>query len=157
MRHNLKTHKLLILTAVILTVGLTVGVATAQTPYQSLLIDVLEALKADTPWGIVDVDGAFELWEAEAALFVDVRSSDDYEAGHIPGAVLVTLETMPVNLDKLPEDLDTLIVVYCKSGWRADIGMLTLRLLGYTNVKGFDGSWVAWTEAGHPTTEGAAP
>ncbi|MGB2983640.1 MAG: rhodanese-like domain-containing protein [Candidatus Bipolaricaulia bacterium] len=158
MRHNLKTHRhLIILIAAVLSVGLAVGVTSAQTPYQSLLMSVLDGLKADTPWGFVDVTGAFDLWGAEAAFFVDVRSSEDYEAGHIPGATLLTLETLPENLDKLPEDMDTLIVTYCKSGWRASLGVMTLRLLGYVNAKGFDGGWVAWTEAGHPTTEGSTP
>ena len=154
----MKTHKLLIIViAAVLSLGLAVSVASAQTPYQSLLMGVLEGLKADTPWGITEVADAFALWEAGAAVFLDVRSSDDYEAGHIPGAILVTLETIPGNLDKLPEDKDTLIVAYCKSGWRANLGMMTLRLLGYTNAKGFDGSWLAWTDAGHPTTEGSTP
>ena len=158
MRHNLKTHKhLIILTAAVLSVGFAVGFASAQTPYQSMLMDVLAGLKADTPWGFVDVTGALDLWEVDAAFFVDVRSSDDYEAGHIPGATLLTLETLPENLDKLPEDMDALIVTYCKSGWRAALGVMTLRLLGYVNAKGFDGGWEAWIEAGHPTTEGAAP
>ena len=154
----MRTHKhLIILMAAILSVGLAVSVVSAQTPYQSLLMGVLEGLKADTPWGIVDVTGAHDLWLVGAALFVDVRSSEDYEAEHIPGAILVTLETLPENLDKLPADKGTLIVTYCKTGWRADLGMMTLRLLGYANVKGFDGSIVAWIEAGYPTTKGSTP
>jgi rhodanese-related sulfurtransferase len=157
-KHNLRTHKHLItLIAAVLSVGLAISVASAQTPYQSLLMGVLDGLKADTPWGIVDVTGAHDLWLVDAALFVDVRSSEDYEAGHIPGAILITLETLPGNLDKLPADKDALIVTYCKSGWRANLGMMTLRLLGYANVKGFAGSWVAWTDAGYPTKEGPNP
>ena len=154
----MKTHRLFILIAVALSVSLAIGAtATAQTPYQSMLKGALDQLKADKPWGKTVVDDAYALWEAGAAVFLDVRTQDEYEAGHIPGAILVTLETLPENLDKLPADMETLIVVYCKSGWRASIGMVMLRLLGYVNAKGFDGSWLAWTEAGHPTTEGAAP
>ncbi|MFC2079615.1 rhodanese-like domain-containing protein [Candidatus Bipolaricaulota bacterium] len=153
----MKNHKLLVsVIGALLAIGLVAGLASA-TPYETLVKGVLDGLKADSPWGKVVVDGAFDLWEAQAAVFLDVRTSDEYEAGHIPGAILVTLETLPENLDLLPEDKDTLIVVYCKSGWRASIGMVTLRLFGYVNAKGFDGSWLAWTEAGHPITEGATP
>lgn len=119
--------------------------------------DVLQELKADKPWGKVLVDGAKELFDLEAATFIDVRTPDEYAAGHIPGAVNVPLETIPDNLGKLPMDKDTLIVAYCKSGWRASLGMTTLRLLGYSNTKGFDGSWLAWTAAKHPVKEGSQP
>ena len=121
------------------------------------LSDVLQGIKADSPWGIIQVDGARELFDLEAAAFIDVRTPDEYTAGHIPGAVNIPLETIPDNLDKLPGDKDTLIISYCKSGWRANIGMVTLRLLGYTNTKGFNGSWLAWTGANHPVKEGSQP
>ena len=153
----MRNNKLVVVLGAVLAIALMVGVASAQTPYESMLKGALDQLKADSPWGKIEVEGAFELWEAGAAFFLDVRTSEDYEAGHIPGATLVTLETLPENLDKLPEDKDALIIVYCKSGWRASIGMVTLRLFGYVNAKGFDGSWLAWTEAGHPTAEGTAP
>ncbi|MFC2106616.1 rhodanese-like domain-containing protein [Candidatus Bipolaricaulota bacterium] len=154
----MRKHKFLtLMLAAVLAISLMVSIASAQTPYESMLTEVLEQLKADTPWGIVDVVGAFDLWIAEAAFFLDVRSSEDYEAGHIPGATLVPLETLPGNLDKLPQDKDALILVYCKTGWTASLGMMTLRLFGYVNVKGFSGSWLAWTEADHPITEGTAP
>ena len=154
----MKNHRLIVIVlGAALAITLVAGVASAQTPYESLFKGVLDQLKDDTPWGIVEVEGAFDLWTAEAAFFLDVRTSDEYEAGHIPGAILVTLETLPENFDKLPEDKDALIVVYCKSGWRGSIGMMTLRLFGYVNAKGFNGSWLAWTEAGHPTTEGTTP
>ena len=153
----MKNHRLLVgVIGALLAIGLVAGLASA-TPYETLVKGVLDGLKADAPWGKVVVDGAFELWEAQVAVFLDVRTSDEYEAGHIPGAILVTLETLPENLDLLPADKDTLIVVYCKSGWRASIGMVALRLFGYVNAKGFDGSWLAWTEAGHPITEGTTP
>ena len=151
-------HKFLtLMLGAVLAISLVASIASAQTPYESMLTEVLEQLKDDTPWGKIEVAGAFELWEAEAAVFLDVRSSEEYEAGHIPGAILVTLETLPENLDLLPVDKDALIIVYCKSGWRASIGMVTMRLLGYVNAKGFDGSWLAWVEAEHPITEATAP
>ena len=121
------------------------------------LTDVLTGIKADTPWGIVTVDGAYEFWVIEAATFIDARTPGEYDAGHIPGAINVPLEEIPDSLDKLPADRDMLIVVYCKSGWRASMGMFTMRLLGYANTKGFNGSWLAWLDAEHPVNTGSNP
>jgi len=157
-KYNMTKHKFLtLMLGAVLAISLVASIASAQTPYESMLTEVLEQLKADAPWGKIEVPGAFDLWIAEAAFFLDVRSLEEYEAGHIPGATLVALETLPGNLDKLPQDKDALIVVYCKSGWRASLGMMTLRLHGYVNAKGFDGSWLAWVDAGHPITEATAP
>jgi rhodanese-related sulfurtransferase len=121
------------------------------------LSDVLAGLKADKPWGIVNVDGAHELWQVKAAIFIDVRTPDEYKEGHIPGAINIPLEQLPDKIAMLPEDKDTLIVSYCKSGWRASLGMMTMRQLGYANVKGFSGSWIAWKDAGHPIRTGTNP
>ena len=81
----------------------------------------------------------------------------EYEEGHIPGAVLVPLYQLVTSQSKLPADRNSLIVVYCKSGWRASIGMVSMRMLGYTNAKGFDGSWLAWAAAKHPVKAGSNP
>ena len=121
------------------------------------LLDVINGLKADKPWGKIVVKGAFELWEVKAATFIDVRTPAEYEEGHIPGAVNLPLDEIPTSVAKLPSDRDALIVVHCQSGWRASIGMVSMRLLGYTNAKGFDGSWLAWTAAKHPVKTGSNP
>ena len=122
-----------------------------------LLSGVIDGLKADNPWGKIVVKGAFELWEVKAATFLDVRTPTEFEEGHIPGATNVPLDQLLASQDKLPADHDALIVVYCKSGWRASIGMVSMRMLGYTNAKGFDGSWLAWTAAKHPVKAGSNP
>ncbi|MCK5248298.1 rhodanese-like domain-containing protein, partial [Candidatus Bipolaricaulota bacterium] len=89
----MKNNKLVVVLGAVLAIALMVGVASAQTPYESLFKGVLDQLKDDTPWGIVEVEGAFDLWTAEAAFFLDVRTSDEYEAGHIPGAAYMSIDT----------------------------------------------------------------
>lgn len=153
----MRNHRLFILTAAILTMAFAVTPVLAEASLEEQLTATLLQLKGDSPWGKIVVDGAFELWQAQAAIFLDVRTPEEYEAGHIPGAINIVLETLLENLDQLPEDKEALIVVYCKSGWRASLGMMPLRMLGYVNAKGFDGSWLAWVEAEHPINEGAAP
>ena len=157
MENYVRNRRLLILVAAILTMAFAVTPVLAETSLEEQLTATLLQLKDDSPWGIVNVEGSFELWQAQAAVFLDVRSPEDFEAGHIPGAINVMLDTLPENLDQLPGDKEALIVVYCKSGWRANLGMMTLRLLGYVNAKGFNGSWLAWVEAEHPINEGTDP
>ena len=73
-------------------------------------------------------------------IVVDVRREDEYNAGHIPGAIRVTNEdigdTMP---EELP-DLNQIILVYCRSGRRSKEASEKLAKIGYTNVYEFGGS-----------------
>ena len=157
MENYVRNRRLLILVAAILTMAFAVTPVLAETSLEEQLTAALLQLKGDTPWGIVKVDGAFELWQAQPAFFLDVRTPEEYEAGHIPAAINVMLETLPGNLDPLLEDKEALIAVYCKSGWRARLGMMALRTLGYVNAKGFNGSWLDWVETEHPINKGTAP
>ena len=72
-------------------------------------------------------------------VIVDVRREDEYNAGHIPGAIRVTNEeigdTMPAELP----DPDQIILVYCRSGRRSKEASEKLAKLGYTNVYEFGG------------------
>ena len=72
-------------------------------------------------------------------IIVDVRREDEYNAGHIPGAIRVTNEeigdTMP---EELP-DLNQIILVYCRSGRRSKEASEKLAKIGYTNVYEFGG------------------
>lgn len=92
---------------------------------------------------------ARELMETEKELFIlDVRSEDEYNEGHIPGAVVIPHTDIEENKEKLPENKDELILVYCRSGRRSKIASEALVSLGYTNVKEFGGinTWEYETE-----------
>jgi rhodanese-related sulfurtransferase len=82
------------------------------------------------------------------AFLVDVRSATEYANGYIPGAMNIDLRTLPANLSEIPTDQQ--VIVYCQSGWRAALSTAVLQVLGYDNVKGFPGSYAAWTAAGEP-------
>jgi rhodanese-related sulfurtransferase len=79
-------------------------------------------------------------------LLVDVRESSEYQSGHIPNAINIPLRTLAENLDKIPSDRP--VVVYCTTGYRSAMGVMTLHLLGYDNVQGFPPSFAAWKSAG---------
>lgn len=87
------------------------------------------------------------------AFVLDVRQPDEYEAGHVPGAVLVPLDELGARQDVLPTDQPLLVI--CKSGGRSMTAATALRQAGYdaTNVAG---GTMAWIEAGKPVAEGPA-
>lgn len=74
------------------------------------------------------------------AIIVDVRHDDEYKDGHIPGAVLLTMETITAETaaNVLP-DKSQMILIYCRSGRRSKIAAQTLLELGYTNLIEFGG------------------
>ena len=74
------------------------------------------------------------------AIIVDVRREDEYKAGHIPGAVLLTMETISAETAaKVLPDKSKMILVYCRSGRRSKIAAQTLSEVGYSNLIEFGG------------------
>ena len=101
-------------------------------------------------WGLVDTGGLVaQMNSANPPLVVDVRPSGMYAAGHIPGAVSIESTALLDNLDKLGAK-DRPIVVYCVSGPVGAQSMMSLSLVGYTNVTSLAGAYNAWVAAGLP-------
>jgi rhodanese-related sulfurtransferase len=89
----------------------------------------------------------------EAGAFVlDVRTPEEYAAGHIEGATNIPLRTITANMDQIPTDVT--VIVHCQSGFRAALSMPVLGVLGFDNVKAFTGSFAAWVAAGEPVVTG---
>lgn len=79
---------------------------------------------------------------------VDVRSPQEFEKGHIPGAEHHFVSDMRIRITGL--DKDQPIVTYCASGYRASLASSLMRARGFKSVANVPGSWKAWTEAGYP-------
>ena len=72
-------------------------------------------------------------------VIVDVRRQDDYDAGHIPGAILIPNESIGTEKPVQLPDLDQIILVYCRSGNRSKQAAQKLFDMGYTNIYEFGG------------------
>lgn len=72
----------------------------------------------------------------EPFVLLDVRHAPEYERGYIPGAVLLDNDDIQrgENLEVLPEDKKTTLIVYCRSGRRSQVAARKLEALGYENV-----------------------
>lgn len=83
-------------------------------------------------------------------VIVDVRRRDEYEEGHIPGAILIPNESILATPPDALTDLDQIILVYCRSGNRSRQAAQKLADMGYTNVYEFGGilTWTGETVAG---------
>ena len=75
----------------------------------------------------------------EGYIILDVRERDEYDAGHIPGAIAIPHEEIADKAEEVLTDKDQLILVYCRSGRRSKIAAEALVELGYTNIKEFGG------------------
>ena len=75
----------------------------------------------------------------EEHIILDTREQDEFDEGHIPGAILIPYTEIENKAEAMLPDKDKLILVYCRSGRRSKIAAESLAKLGYTNVKEFGG------------------
>ena len=72
-------------------------------------------------------------------VILDVRTEEEYDEGHIEGAVLIPDFEINSKAEGILTDKNQLILVYCRSGRRSKLAAEALVSLGYTNVKEFGG------------------
>ena len=77
-------------------------------------------------------------------VIVDVRRQDEYDAGHIPGAILIPNESIGTEQPEALPDLEQVILIYCRSGNRSKQAAQKLFDMGYTRIYEFGGI-IDWT------------
>lgn len=83
----------------------------------------------------ISMQEAKECFETEEGyLILDVRRKDEYEAGHIPGALLLPNESIGDTPPEELPDMEQTIYVYCRSGNRSKVAAEKLANMGYTNI-----------------------
>jgi rhodanese-related sulfurtransferase len=125
--------------------------------YPALFTDFWASIPADKGYGSVGAAKLNEELADKAPFLLDVRETAEVEKdGYIEGAVNIPVRDLLNNLDKLP-GLDDPIVVYCASGHRGGYTLMTLKMLGYTNVRNLGGGLGAWKKAELPVVTGSMP
>jgi adenylyltransferase/sulfurtransferase len=84
------------------------------------------------------------------ATIVDVREADEWEKGHIPGALFIPRGFLELRIEEKVPDKSRELVLHCAGGTRSALAARALRDLGYTNVSSMAGGFGKWTEAGLP-------
>ena len=88
----------------------------------------------------ITAEEAKEIMDSEEGyIILDVRTQEEYDQGHIPGAVVISHEEIAEKAEEVLTDKDQLLLVYCRSGRRSKIAAEALVELGYTNIKEFGG------------------
>jgi len=87
--------------------------------------------------------------KGETLALIDVRTLEEYQAGHVPGAKLVPLNTLMAQLSEFPEQGDVFLI--CRSGARsAQAADYLARQCGCGNLINIEGGTMAWIKAGYP-------
>lgn len=97
----------------------------------------------------ISQEEAKKMMDTQEVIILDVREQDEYDSGHIPGAVLLPVGTIDEDtaVAVIPAK-DATVLVYCRSGNRSKTASSVLAELGYTNVYEFGGikTWPYETE-----------
>jgi rhodanese-related sulfurtransferase len=113
---------------------------------------------AALPEGAVSLERVKSAFDGGTAVIIDARSTEEYEAGHIPGAINIPHDRIPEFMETLTREvpMDADVVCYCR-GPECDFSDLLateLKVMGYQKVSVFSGGWEHWTAAGYPTEAG---
>lgn len=85
-----------------------------------------------------------------AVIILDVRSPEEFAAGHVPGAINIPYTHLPARISSMPSPTDKDVVVYCEIGVRAEKAAASLRDNGFTRLMHLDGDMKQWREAKRP-------
>ena len=98
------------------------------------------AQTAEVTYQQITQEEAKEMMDTQEVVILDVREQHEYDGGHIPEAVLLPVGTITEDTAAaVIDDLDTVVLVYCRSGNRSKTASQALASLGYTNVYEFGG------------------
>ena len=100
----------------------------------------------------ISVDEAYQMYQQGEALFLDVRTVEEWNDYHAPDTTLIPLDELQARASELPKDRP--IVVVCRSGNRSQSGRDILLSAGFTNVTSMAGGLSTWREKGYPTVSG---
>ncbi len=94
---------------------------------------------------------------SQAAQLIDVRSGDEWRAGHIAGALNVPVTQLGARIAALRLDGTRPIVAMCRSGGRSKVAVRLLQRRGFRDVFELQGGMRAWQKAGLPVEAEAGP
>ncbi len=84
---------------------------------------------------------------------VDVRSADEFAAGHLRDAKHIPLADLTARIAELDKSKSRTVVVVCQTGARSDKAARQLKAAGFDDVHSLEGGLAAWTAAGLPLTK----
>ncbi len=102
--------------------------------------ELLQQVKSE----IDEVNASEAAARADGPVYLDVRERDEWEEGHIPGAVWIPRGNLEGRVEQALPDRERPVVVYCAGGSRSAFATRTLQELGYAIVVNLGGGFTDW-------------
>ncbi|MBI2821423.1 MAG: sulfurtransferase [Acidobacteria bacterium] len=93
---------------------------------------------------------AARLQAGEKLTIIDVREDNEWDRGHIQGAVHLGKGIIERDIERMFPDRNQELVLYCGGGFRSALAADALREMGYRKAVSMDGGWRAWAEKDLP-------
>jgi sulfur dioxygenase len=87
----------------------------------------------------------------KGVMVIDVREQNEYDAEHIPGAVLIPRGFLEFQIAAKIPDKNTTFIIHCRSGGRSALATQSVLAMGYKNALNMKGGFLAWQAAALPT------
>ncbi|MGO9013385.1 MAG: rhodanese-like domain-containing protein [Dissulfurispiraceae bacterium] len=102
----------------------------------------------------VSIDNVKKMIESkENIMLLDVTDKQEFEQGHLPGAINISRGTLEFKAATIIPDKNAKIIVYCGTDRRSPLATKTLNDLGYKSAVNMTGGLKAWKEAGYPVVK----
>ncbi|MBT8390770.1 MAG: rhodanese-like domain-containing protein, partial [Ignavibacteria bacterium] len=82
-------------------------------------------------------------------LLIDLRTKEEYLAGHIKNSIWIPRGFLEFKIQKVTDEPESEIIVYCKGGLRSSLSAHSLMQMGYKNVSNLEGGLREWVFMGH--------
>ncbi len=107
-------------------------------------------LACSSPLAEISPQQAVEIVENSNAIIIDVRTQEEWDAGHIPGAIHIPLSEVKDRIDEFKAYEGQPIVMQCRSGRRSATAGKILVEAGYADVSTLTGGIIAWKKENLP-------
>ena len=92
-------------------------------------------------------------WADQNLVVLDVRTPAEYAGGHVPGAINIPRDELASRIAELSGAREKDIVVYCRTGPRADEALGTLGKAGFKRLYHLTGDYTRWSEEARPSVK----
>lgn len=101
----------------------------------------------------IDVQTVFDKTSENGFIILDVRTPQEHTNARIPGSILLPLDVIEKDIERVVSDKNINIYVHCNTGMRSSHATKILRNKGYINAFNISGGIFAWRNAGYPVEE----
>ena len=116
----------------------------------SVLLTATFCNASTTP--LISQEQLIQSQQSSSVTIIDVRSVEEFNDGHVPGAINIPHDQIQHHLDQLLPLKEQKVAVYCRSGRRAAIAEKAMMELGLKNVHHLEGDWLLWQEKSRPVS-----